>query len=262
MSETTTPFSLAGSVVVQCGGSGLLGGALAMAISQAGATLVVASRQRDALDAVAARARTKKLKVEAAQVDIGSEESILALRDGVLARHGRIDGFVFNAVSRPMRGLDDTLSAWSESMATNATGMFATLRAFGQTMVTQQRGSIVAISSIQGMVGSNPWLYEGTTMSSPPDYYFHKAGMINLARHLASHFGAKGVRVNVVSPGGIHNSERPQAPEFRQRYDRMTMLGRMAEPHEVGGAVVFLLSEAASYITGINLPVDGGYTAK
>ncbi len=100
-------------------------------------------------------------------------------------------------------------------------------------------------------------------MSASPDYFFHKGGMINLARHLASHYGAKGVRVNVVSPGGIFNPEKPQAPAFLERYGKMTMLGRMANADEVGGAVVFLLSDASfSCITGINLPVDGGYTAK
>jgi len=89
-----------------------------------------------------------------------------------------------------------------------------------------------------------------------------EAGVINLTRYLAAHYGGTGVRVNVVSPGGIYNPERPQKPEFLQRYAPMTMLGRMANSEEIGGAVVFLLSDASTYITGINLPVDGGYTAK
>jgi NAD(P)-dependent dehydrogenase (short-subunit alcohol dehydrogenase family) len=86
--------------------------------------------------------------------------------------------------------------------------------------------------------------------------------MINLTRYLASHYGAQGVRVNVVSPGGITNPERPLPPSFVERYGKMTMLGRAADAHEIGGAVVFLLSDASRYITGTNLPVDGGYTAK
>lgn len=263
MPETGAPFSLAGSIVVQCGGRGVLGRALAAAIGQAGATLIVASRQRDALAEIAAAARLNHHHLEAEELDVGSEPSILSLRDRVLARHGRIDGLVFNAVSRPMRGFDSELSAWNESMATNATGLFATMRTFGDAMAAAGRGSIVNIASMMGMVGMNPWLYEDSGgMNPPPDYFFHKGGMINLTRYLASHYGSKGVRVNVVSPGGIYNPEQPQAPEFLARYGRMTMLGRMADAREIGGAVVFLLSDASTYITGVNLPVDGGYTAK
>jgi NAD(P)-dependent dehydrogenase (short-subunit alcohol dehydrogenase family) len=129
-------------------------------------------------------------------------------------------------------------------------------------MAARRSGSIVNISSMMGTIGMNPWLYEGTTMSAPPDYFFHKGGMINLTRYLASHYGPTNVRVNVVSPGGIYNPEKPQAAAFLERYAKMTMLGRMAEAREIGGAVVFLLSDASTYITGANLPIDGGYTAK
>jgi NAD(P)-dependent dehydrogenase (short-subunit alcohol dehydrogenase family) len=86
--------------------------------------------------------------------------------------------------------------------------------------------------------------------------------MVNLTRWLASHYGPQKVRVNVVSPGGIYNPEKPQDPTFIGRYNKVTMLGRMCLPEEVGGSVIFLLSDAASYITGANLPVDGGHTAK
>ena len=129
-------------------------------------------------------------------------------------------------------------------------------------MAERKSGSIVNIASMQGMVGVNPWLYEGTTMTAAPDYFFHKGGMINLTRYLASHYGPNGVRVNVVSPGGIFNPEKPQSDAFLARYAKMTMLGRMAEAREIGGSVVFLLSDASTYITGANLPIDGGYTAK
>jgi NAD(P)-dependent dehydrogenase (short-subunit alcohol dehydrogenase family) len=180
----------------------------------------------------------------------------------VLKQHGRIDGIVFNAVSRPMASMTDALSAWRESMETNTTGFFATTRIFGDAMAERKSGSIVNIASMQGMIGVNPWLYEGTTMTAAPDYFFHKGGMINLTRYLASHYGPNGVRVNVVSPGGIFNPEKPQSDAFLARYAKMTMLGRMAEAREIGGSVVFLLSDASTYITGANLPIDGGYTAK
>ena len=108
----------------------------------------------------------------------------------------------------------------------------------------------------------NPWLYGENGKTPAPDYFFHKGGMVNLTRYLASHYGHKGVRVNVVSPGGIVNPENPPPAQFLERYGNMTMLGRMADAQEIGGATVFLLSDASVYITGVNLPVDGGYTAK
>lgn len=257
------PIDLNGKVVIQFGGTGNLGRALVQAIAGAGAALIVASRNRDALAALADAERAAGRTVRVDEVDITAEDSVATLRDRVLASHGRIDGIVFNAVSRPMRSEKDRVDAWNESMRVNATGLFVTLRTFADAMAGQaDGGSIVNIASIQGMVGANPFLYEGTAMGTVPDYFFHKGGMINLSRHYASLYGPRKVRVNVVSPGGIFNPDKPQPEPFLSRYGQMTMLGRMADAHEVGGAVVFLLSDAASYITGANLPVDGGYTAK
>ena len=261
MSKTPS-FSLEGKVILQFGGTGLLGRSLVTSLSASGASLVVASRNRSALESLASSESTDGATVSIEKVDIVNEASLHALKDRVLKQHGRIDGIVFNAVSRPMASMTDALSAWRESMETNATGFFATARIFGDAMAERKSGSIVNIASMQGMVGVNPWLYEGTTMTSAPDYFFHKGGMINLTRYLASHYGPNGVRVNVVSPGGIFNPEKPQSDAFLARYAKMTMLGRMAEAREIGGSVVFLLSDASTYITGANLPIDGGYTAK
>jgi NAD(P)-dependent dehydrogenase (short-subunit alcohol dehydrogenase family) len=133
-------------------------------------------------------------------------------------------------------------------------------RIFGAQMADAGRGSIVNIGSIQGMVGPSYELYTGTTMGDmPPDYFFHKGGLLNLTRFYAALYGPRSVRVNCVSPGGFFNQ---QPAEFVERYCEHTMLGRMADDHDLGGAVVFLLSDASRYITGANLPVDGGYTAK
>jgi NAD(P)-dependent dehydrogenase (short-subunit alcohol dehydrogenase family) len=256
-------IALTGKVIIQFGGTGLLGRALVQALAAAGATLVVASRNRAQLESLAAREAAAGRNVLIEETDIGSEASLANLRDRVLAQHGRIDGIVFNAVTRPMRAMGDDLALWRASMETNATGFFATCRMFGDAMARQPTGgSIVNIASIYGQVGSNPSLYEGTTMTTAPDYFFHKGGMVNLTRYLASHYGPSRVRVNVVSPGGIFNPDAPQAAEFIARYNRVTMLGRMCEAHEVGGAVIFLLSDASTYVTGANLPVDGGHTAK
>ena len=95
-------------------------------------------------------------------------------------------------------------------------------------------------------------------MGTIPDYFFHKAGMVNLTRYFAAQYGPKGVRVNCLSPGGFLSG---QDPKFVERYSNATFLRRMANDSDLGGPVIFLLSSAAAYITGVNLPIDGGYTA-
>ncbi|MDB6169556.1 MAG: short-chain dehydrogenase [Verrucomicrobia bacterium] len=256
-------FSLTGKVIVQIGGPGLLGPALVTALANAGATVVITSRQRAKAEAIAVAERARGFDVHGEECTPDSEPDVLGLRDRVLAEHQRIDGLVYNAMNYPMRGgWNDDIARWQQSMATNATGYFATVRAFGDAMAARGSGSIVSISSIHGIGGPNPWLYEGTTMKSAPDYFFHKAGMTNLTRFMAAHYGPKGVRANTVAPGGITDELHPDPAEFVARYGKMTALGRMAEPAEVSGAVVFLLSDAASYITGSTLAVDGGYSAR
>ena len=253
-------FSLKDKVVVLTGGGGLYGRQLTAALAEAGAQLVIASRNRARLREIAREQVKRGYSVTCETLDQGEERSVLALRRKVLKRFGRVDGLVNNAVARPMKSLDAPVSAWEESLRVNATGVFLMTRAFGQAMIEGRGGSIVNIGSMMGMVGPSPEFYEGTGMGTPtPDYFFHKGGMINLTRYFASVFGPGEVRVNCVSPGGYFTR---QPEPFLQCYNRRTMLGRMAGDTDLGGAVVFLLGDAARYITGVNLPVDGGYTAK
>jgi NAD(P)-dependent dehydrogenase (short-subunit alcohol dehydrogenase family) len=253
-------FSLKDKVVVLTGGAGLYGRQLTTALAEAGAKLIIASRNQARLREIARAQVQRGFSVTCELLDQGEERSVLALRKKVLKKFGRVDGLVNNAVLRPMKSLDAPVSAWEESLRVNATGVFLMTRAFGQTMLAQRSGSIVNIGSMMGLVGPSPEFYEGTGMGTPaPDYFFHKGGMINLTRYFASVFGPGDVRVNCVSPGGYFTGQ-PEA--FLQRYNRRTMLGRMAGETDLGGAVVFLLSDASRYVTGVNLPVDGGYTAK
>jgi NAD(P)-dependent dehydrogenase (short-subunit alcohol dehydrogenase family) len=253
-------FSIRGRVVVLTGGAGLYGRGLAAMLAEAGATLVIASRDIGKLYQVAAEETARGHSVHAEPLDQADEQSVLALRDRVLAKFGRVDGLVNNAVARPMKSPDAPVSAWEESLRVNATGLFLMTRAFGEAMCSRKGGSIVNIGSIQGMIGPSLELYAGTSMGTPPpDYFFHKGGMENLTRYYAGIYGPYGVRVNCLAPGGFFNH---QPEPFLTRYHEHTMLGRMADERDLGGAVIFLLSNAAKYITGVNLPVDGGYTAK
>lgn len=240
------------------GGAGLYGRGLATSLARAGATLILASRNLADLERVAAAENSAGGNVSALAFDQSQEASILRLRDQVKERWGAPDGLVNNAVARPMKSPDAPLADWEASMRTNATGLFALTRAFGDLMAANGRGSIVNVGSIQGMVGPDYALYEGLNMHAIPDYFFHKAGMVNLTRFFAARYGPRGVRVNCVSPGGFLSGQ-PQA--FVERYAARTFLRRMADDTDLGGPIVFLLSDAARYITGANLPVDGGYTA-
>lgn len=253
-------FNLSKKVVLLTGGAGLYGRGLAADIASANATLIIASRNLDACRAVAEEEKSRGRNVHAESFDQGSEESILSLRTRILEKFGRIDGLVNNSVARPMRSPDAPSSAWEESLRINATGVYLMHRYFGETMAAQKSGSIVNIGSIQGMVGPARNLYENTGLGlGAPDYFFHKGGMINLTRYYASLLGPNNVRVNCLSPGGFFNN---QPEEFVKRYSEQTFLGRMGNETDLGGAVVFLLSDASEYITGVNLPVDGGYTAR
>lgn len=252
-------FSLKDKVVLLTGAAGLFGSGLARALAGAGATLVIAARNRENLEALV-RESMPDADVCVETYDQGDEGSITALRDRLSERFGTIHGLVNNSVLRPMRGVNGPAEQFAESMRVNATGLMLMHRVFGEDMAASARGSIVNIGSIQGMIGPSYELYEGTPMGDlPPDYFFHKGGMLNLTRFYAARFGPAGVRVNCVSPGGFFNHQ-PEA--FVRRFSEHTMLGRMADENDLGGAIVFLLSDASVYITGANLPVDGGYTAK
>jgi NAD(P)-dependent dehydrogenase (short-subunit alcohol dehydrogenase family) len=157
-----------------------------------------------------------------------------------------------------MRAYGDSLAAWEESMRVNATGLFAISRAFLDSMMARGRGSVINIGSIQSVVAPDFSNYAGTNMTTPPDYHFHKHGLIGLTKYLAALGGPKGVRVNAISPGGFQTESHSQ--RFVSQYCRRVFLGRMARHDDIKGAVVFLASEASAYVTGQNLVVDGGYS--
>ncbi len=257
--EMTSRLGLEGKVVLLTGGAGIYGRGLAHDLAAAGANVVIASRNRQACEAVVEALRAQGLQAAAESYDQANADSISILCGTILEKWGQIDGLVNNTVSRPMSGPHGSVDAWEESMKVNATGVFVMHRVFGQVMQARRGGSIVNISSIQGLVGPTLSLYAGTDMEGPPpDYFFHKAGMINLTRYFAAHLGPSGVRVNALVPGGF---ESEMTEDFVHRYSQQTYLQRLAHEDDLGGAVIFLLSDASRYITGTHLPVDGGYTA-
>lgn len=261
--NTMDLFSLKGKVALVTGGAGMYGRQLVNGMVEAGARTFVASRNLEGLHKMEGEYRAAGHDVTAVQYDQADEASILALRDRVLSLAGRCDILVNNSVLRPMMkaGYKDDAATFDLSMKVNATGLFIITRAFGDAMAERGSGAIVNIGSIHGMIAPDPWLYEGTNVSGwYPDYFFHKSGMINFTRFVASYYGLKGVRCNCVSPGG-YQTEKHSA-RFLENYAKKTFLGRMANDDDLKAVVVFLASDAAAYVTGANLPVDAGYTAK
>ena len=254
-------FSLKGKVALVTGGSGLYGRQITIALAEAGAKVYTASRSLESNVEFAKEMQAQGLNVIGESYDQGSEESIKDLLDRIKKEDGRIDVLVNNSVLRIMKSYNDDLEKFNRSMEVNSTGIFAMCRIFGDFMAENGGGSIINIGSYMGLLGADDTLYRDCSFSgyNSPDYFFHKGGMTNLTRFMASYYGPKNVRCNILEPGGFFNN---QEQLFVDRYNDRTFLKRMANDTDMKGAIVFLASEASAYITGAVIPVDGGYTAK
>jgi NAD(P)-dependent dehydrogenase (short-subunit alcohol dehydrogenase family) len=268
-------FRLDGRVAVVTGGAGIYGTVITTALAEAGARVVIAARGVERCEEKAAELRESGFDARAMPLDLTSDESLLALRERVVAEMGHVDVLFNNAAGRAlgtaleqmerkfalaraeMAGMSRQM--WEGAMSVNASGLFVCSQVFGEQMKSQgQGGAIVNISSIYGMVGPDFGIYNGTEMVNPPDYSFSKGGIINFTRYLATCYAPHGIRVNCISPGGYYTG---QPEPFLSNYERRTPLGRMACWNDLKGAAVFLASDASQYITGQNLAVDGGWTA-
>ena len=252
-------FRLDGKIALVTGGAGIYGAAITEALAEAGAHVIVASRNVERCRMLADQLSKRGLSVSASQLDLASRDSILALKDEIIREFGKIDILFNNAVARVEGDLSTiTEEQWEQTMRVNSTGLFLSCKIFGEEMLKRRSGVIVNVASIYGRVAPDFSLYEGLRMTSPADYSFAKGGMINFTRYLASYYGRYNIRVNSLSPGGYS----PYLPdEFVQRYAAKTLLGRMAKPDDIKGPAVFLASDASAYITGVDLVVDGGWTA-
>lgn len=252
-------FSLKGKTILVTGGAGNYGRCIVEGLAEADGTVIIASRNMDQIQKVADHFRVIGLDVIAMQVDQGDHLSVMTLKEEITEKYGKLDVFVNNAVSRPMKGYEDPMENFSESMRVNATGMMDILREMCDLIGENGGGSVINISSMMGMFGPDLSNYEGTDIGHPPpDYFFHNAGLINLTRYLARVMADKSIRVNCVSPGGIFNNQ-PQ--RFLENYCKKVPLKRMANHDDIKGLMVLLASEAGAYINGENILMDGGMHA-
>lgn len=254
-------FDLTDKVILVTGGAGNYGKCITEGLAEAGATVIIASRNIDNVQAVAKKFKEEGLDVHALAVDQGDHATVLKLKQAILDKFGKLDGFVNNAVSRPMKGYHAPIEQFAASMQVNATGMMDILREMGELIAqNKEGGSIINISSMMGMFGPDFSNYEGTDMGKdlPPDYFFHNAGLINLTRFMAQNYAGKNIRVNCISPGGLFNN---QPERFLENYTKKVPLKRMANNDDIKGLVVLLASQAGAYINGENILMDGGLNA-
>ena len=268
-------FNLTERVAVITGGAGLLGYRHGEILAGAGAHVVLLDLEK-ANPASRAQQLQTMLAVECLgkSCDITSEESILAARDGILDKFGRIDILINNAANNPKVESDSSgkqwsrlenfpLEVWNADISVGLTGAFLCSRVFGAVMARQRRGVIVNISSDLGVIAPDQRLYRKPDLADdqqpvkPVTYSVVKTGLIGLTRYLSTYWATENVRVNAISPGGVYAG---QPEEFTTRLQQLIPLGRMALDDEYQGAILFLCSDASSYMTGQNLIVDGGRT--
>lgn len=242
---------LKNKVIILTGGNGLIGKPILKHLQDNGATVINADINAN-----------PDSETDNFACDVTSEKSIIELVNTVVKKHGRIDGLVNNAYPRTKDWGDKfekvSLDSWRNNVDMQLNSVFFICQEVLKIMKRQKTGSIVNISSIYGVVGNDFTIYEGYGGTSPAAYSAIKGGIINFTRYLASYYGKDNVRVNCVSPGGIEDN---QHPSFIERYEYKSPLKRMGKPHEIAPAITFLLSDEASFITGHNLMVDGGWTA-
>ncbi|MBN2852935.1 MAG: SDR family oxidoreductase [Clostridia bacterium] len=256
-------FSLKGKVALVTGGAGLYGKQMVIAMAEAGATTYTASRNLENLTEFTDKLKKERnLEVIPLQYDQGNHQSIIDLKDEIVRRSGKIDILINNSVYRSGNIVELTFEKLESDLLINGTGLIFMHREFADQMALQGGGTIINIGSIYGLVGYDDWLYEGTGLQKTGGaaYYFNKGGMANLTKFFAGYYGPKGVRVNCIHPGGYETDSQPEA--FKQNYSKKTFLKRLANDEDMKGILVFLASDASSYITGTNIPVDGGLTAK
>lgn len=264
-------FDLSGKVALVTGGAGILGQRFCAGLASFGAKIAVVDLQEAAAIEVASQLKSEfGIDSIGLACNVSDPSSVKIMVDEVERLLGPVGILHNNAASKGSdlyrfftAPEDFPLDVWREVMAVNLDGMFLVAQAVGSRMAARGKGSIIQTASIYGVLGPDSRIYEGSeylghAINTPPVYSASKAGVIGLTHYWATHWGSKGVRVNTLTPGGV---ESGQNALFSQKYSGRVPLGRMAQPDEMVGALVFLASDASTYVTGQNIIVDGGLSA-
>jgi len=255
-------FDLDGKVIVISGACGLIGRAFCEAVAQFGGHVVVAdiakAEPKQFAEELSKRNNNKCLGVE---VEVEKKDSVLKLKEATLTSFGRIDGLVNGHQNKSHLIFEAFESVseenWDKVVEVNLKGTFLLCQVIGSYMAEKGYGSIVNIPSTYSVVAPNQNLYKGTNMGCPAAYSASKGGVDALSQYLASYWAAKGVRVNMITPHGVWNKHEEQ---FEKNFAQFSPMQRMSYNHEVAPALIYLLSDASSYVTGSNMLVEGGWT--
>jgi NAD(P)-dependent dehydrogenase (short-subunit alcohol dehydrogenase family) len=275
MGKIQEKFDLSGRVAVVTGGAGLLGAEFCRTLAEAGAAVAIVDLNEAAARKVENDLLQHGYRVRCIMTDITWPDSVADMVNAVLEAFGRLDILVNSAALDPKfdpqalaQGIapgafeDYPLEQWNQALAVNLTGAFLVTQACVRPMLAQgKRGSIINICSTYGLNGPDQRIYirNGQRVAYKPVYYsVTKAGILGLTKYLAAYYAGTEIRVNALTPGGVYNNHDE---DFVRNYSARTVLGRMARKDEMNGALLFLASDASSYMTGANLIVDGGWTA-
>jgi len=263
-------FDLTSKTIILTGSAGRLGKNFAHIISDAGANVILVdindTENKKLEKTIIQKYKTKPL---ACNFNISKKEDVSKLKEQIIKKYGKIDGLVNNAFFSPrsdvkrsaMKFEEYPSDLWHDVISINLTGVFLCCQEIGKIMVKQKTGgSIVNISSIYGINGADQRIYGKSQLNSPPSYAVTKGGIVNFTKYLAAYWNRKNIRVNTMTLGGVLDKSYMDK-KFIKNYSYKTMLGRMANNDEYNGALLFLLSNASSYMTGANLVLDGGWSA-
>lgn len=260
----TRLFGLEGRIAAVVGGAGRIGTKICQALAEAGAKVAVLDTNGEAAEQLAARINADRVgESKGLMVDATDPADLDRAVSRLEAEWGAPDILVNSAQFRgtgfyTSRIEDYPLDAWKQVMDVNLTAVFLSCRIFGAAMARNRGGVIVNLASTYGLVSPDPRIYGDSGVNSPVSYSASKAGVINLTRYLAVHWREQRIRVNCLAPGGVFDQ---QGDEFVANYRDRTPLGRMAAAEDYQGAVLFMVGEASSYMTGAVVTVDGGWTA-
>lgn len=274
MTPIQNQFDLTGRVAIVTGGPGLLGKEFCRTLAEAGAAVVVADINGEAARAVADSLIAEGFPALGVKTDVTAAASVQGMVDAALGAFGRLDVLVNSAALDPKfdpaalatqnivmgRFEDYPLEMWRQALDVNLTGMFLCCQAAGREMAKTGKGSIINICSTYGLVAPDQRLYQRDgrqTMYKPVYYSVTKAGVLGLTRWLATYYAGSEIRANALTPGGVFNNHDEV---FLKAYSARTVMGRMARKDEMNGALLFLASDASSYMTGNNVVVDGGWS--
>ena len=256
-------FDMSGKVAWVVGGGGYLGGPICAELAALGAHVIVADVNSDAAACVCGPINAKGLAAETLLLDAQDESAVTEAANGIVDRCGSLDVMVnatFRYTNVPMEEM--SLAQWRDGMSVNLDAAFILGREAGRIMVRQGHGSIIQFASMYGLVSPYPHLYDQKNPQIPAHYCTAKAGVLMLVRYQAVKWAPNNVRVNAIVPGPFPfpDTQRDN-PEFVARISRQVPLGRIGQPHEIAGAAVYLASDAASYVTGTAVRIDGGWTS-